>query len=74
MSAETQQARTIFELGVTGLRAFGGYVREEFIKDLVGKRGVRTFREMSETDAIVGALLGTIEWVGRQVDWTIPHY
>lgn len=59
------------EVGRTGLRQWGGYVYEEFIKDLYGIRGVQKYKEMSENDSVVGAVLFAIEMLLRQTSWSM---
>lgn len=59
------------ELGKTGLNAVGGWIEEEFLRELRGYRGIRVIKEMSENDAIVGATLFAIEMLMRQVDWRV---
>lgn len=59
------------ELGSTGLNRTGGYVHEEFLKELQGTRGVRVYREMSDNDPICGATLFAIEMLIRQVKWKV---
>lgn len=59
------------ELGVGGVRVSSGYVHDEFITALVGERGRRVFREMSDNDAIVGAILFSIEMLVRSAKWTV---
>lgn len=59
------------EIGVSGLRVYSGYVVEEFLKELQGERGRRVYREMSENDAIVGAVLSAIGLVLRAVKWRV---
>jgi hypothetical protein len=59
------------EVGRTGLRQWGGYVYEEFVKELYGIRGVRTYKEMSENDSVIGALLFAIEMMLKQVTWSV---
>lgn len=59
------------ELGVTGLEAHGGNIYEEFLPELSGIRGVRVFREMSQNDATVAAVLFAIEMLIRQVGWRV---
>ena len=58
-------------IGTTGLRAFGGYVQEEFLKELRGLNGSRIYREMADNDPIVGALLFAVEMLIRKVPWTV---
>ena len=58
-------------IGTTGLRAFGGYVQEEFLKELRGLNGSRIYREMADNDPTVGALLFAVEMLIRRVPWTV---
>ncbi len=61
----------MIELGHTGLRRTSGYVNEEFLPQLRGRKAVQVFREMSENDPIVGALLYAVDRLLRQVDWRV---
>jgi hypothetical protein len=58
-------------IGDTGLRQYGGYISEEFLKELRGERGMRVYREMSENDPIVGAIVFAITMLIRQAEWTV---
>jgi hypothetical protein len=70
--AEVERAATVFmELGVTGLKRSAGYIDEEFLPQLRGRKAVQIFREMSENDPIVGSLLFAIQQLLRNVDWTV---
>ena len=59
------------ELGATGLQTSGGRVHEEFLTQLMGELGRKVYREMSENDAIVGAMLYALEMLIRPVTWTV---
>jgi len=59
------------ELGSTGLKQVGGVVIEEWLPQLQGERGIKVWREMSENDPTVGAVLFAIEMLIRQVDWSV---
>jgi hypothetical protein len=48
------------ELGVSGLNRWGGYIFEEFIRELQGNRGSRKFREMRLNDGIVSGAISAI--------------
>lgn len=61
----------MIELGQTGLRRTSGYVNEEFLPQLRGRKAVQVYREMSENDPIVGALLYAVDRLLRQVDWRV---
>ncbi len=59
------------EIGRIGQRRFGGIVYEEFLPELRGNRGVEIYREMSENDDVVGAILYAIEMLVRQTKWNV---
>lgn len=68
---ETASASPFLELGSTGLRRFGGYVVEEFLPALRGRKAAEIYREMRENDAIINAMLFAIEHLARQVTWRV---
>src|SRR5581483_10830098 len=57
------------EIGRTGLRQWGGYVLEEWLSDLQGKRAAEMYREMSDQDPVIGAILFVCEMLVRRVTW-----
>lgn len=59
------------EMGASGLRQFSGYVREEFLRDLTGWRGLRKFREMRDNDPVIGGMFFAVERLLMGVDFTI---
>ena len=59
------------ELGTTGLKRASGYIDEEFLPQLRGRKSVQVFKEMSENDPLVGALLFTIDRLIRNVKWNV---
>jgi hypothetical protein len=61
------------ELGVTGLRQYGGFVVEEWLRQLSGPRAMWVYREMADNDATVGAFLFAIEMLARGVEWTVEE-
>lgn len=58
-------------IGSTGLRQFGGFVSEEYLKELQGVRGARTYREMADNDPVVGAILFAVTMLIRQAKWNV---
>ena len=66
-----QRVGPMEELGVTGLKRVSGYVDEEFLPALRGRKAVRIYREMSCNDSMVGALLFTIDKLLREVEWKV---
>ena len=66
------------EIGRLGQYRFGtgmgsGIFYEEFERKLLGRRGVEVFKEMSENDDIIGAVLFSIEMLMRQVEWNVQE-
>ena len=59
------------ELGRLGQKRYGGTFFEEFLKELQGHRGIEAFREMSENDDVIGAILFAIELLIRQTSWSV---
>ncbi len=58
------------ELGKTGLDAWLGQIKEDFLTELRGKEGYKRYNEMRLNSPIVGAILLAIEQSIRGVDWT----
>ena len=71
MAEELTRKELFTELGSTGLSRFGGYVAEEWLADLQGTRGVRVYKEMRDSDPVIGAILFAIEMLCRQADWRV---
>lgn len=59
------------EIGSTGLKQTGGYLFEEWHRNLRGRRGVRIYREMRDNDATISAVLYAIESLILQAPWHI---
>lgn len=58
-------------VGSTGLRQYGGFLSEEFLRQLTGETGRRTLREMSDNDPIIGGILFALTTMFRSVDWHV---
>lgn len=59
------------EIGRIGQRRMGGVFFEEFLPELIGKKGIETYKEMSENDDIIGSILFTIEMLIRGCSWDV---
>lgn len=57
------------EIGATGLSAFSGQIREDFLKELRGKEAIKRYNEMRLNSPIIGALLTAIEQSIRGIEW-----
>ncbi len=68
---EPESAPLTKEAGAGGYKNSSGYIQEEFLKDLRGLRGRKMYREMSDTDAIIGGMMYAITSIIRAADWNI---
>lgn len=68
---EAEAVSPFLELGSTGLRRSAGYLDEEFLPQLRGRKAIQVYKEMSENDPLVGALLFTVDRLLRNVEWNV---
>lgn len=61
----------LIELGNRRLWASRGFTRDEFLPQLRGQRAAQVFKEMSENDSVVGAVLFAVEMILRRVEWEV---
>ena len=81
LAAEVERETSpMTELGVTGLKRSTGYLDEEFLPALKGRKAVAVYREMSDNDPIVGAmefavkrLVGNTDWIVRPAGKSTDH-
>lgn len=57
--------------GIQGFTRFGGFVYDDFLRELQGRKGAAVFREMKDNDPVIGAILTAIESLIRACDWHI---
>ncbi len=62
------------ELGTSGLRRSGGFVHEEFLNQLRGRRGFLVYREMADNDPVIGSILYAIEKVVLRLEWRMDPF
>lgn len=62
---------TARELGRIGQKRYGGFFYEEFLKELQGRKGIETYREMADNDDVIGAILFAVEMLIRQATWSV---
>src|ERR1035437_4398579 len=62
---------TFREIGQSGLRQFSGWVREEFLPNLVGRQGAQKYREMMDNSPVIGALMFAVISTMRKVEWRV---
>lgn len=59
------------QIGSTGLRRYGSYVYEEFLPELRWPRAGGIYKEMSDNDPVIGAVLYLAEMLIRGTEWTV---
>ena len=59
------------EAGTSGLKRWGGIISEEFLPELRGRRGARTYTEMASNDGSIGAVIRATEDLIRSVGWSV---
>lgn len=62
------------EIGTSGLQHTGGFITDEFLVNLRGLQGAKTWREMSDNDPVIGAMLFAIERLILQIDWRVEPF
>lgn len=59
------------EIGRSGLDHSFGNMYEEFLSELRGTTGIKTYREMRDNDPIVGAFMHAINQIFREARWDV---
>lgn len=67
----TKNPSPVVELGSTGLKRSAGFIDEEFLPALRGRKAVKIYKEMSLNDPTVGGLLFAIDMLLRQVEYRV---
>ena len=62
------------EIGSSGLQRTSGFVIDDFINNLRGVQGMRVWREMSDNDPVIGAMLYAIERLILAIEWKVEPY
>lgn len=63
--------QTFQDVGSLGLRAFSGWVREEFLPQLQGRLAAQKYREMMDNSPVIGAIMFAITATMRKVKWRV---
>lgn len=59
------------ELGIYGLKHSLGYVHEEFLPELRGRKGRKKYKEMVSNDATIGGLVTVTQSILRKIKWDL---
>lgn len=71
MTEEGRRLVNFRQLGTAGLRRHGPYIYEEFLPELRWPRAGKVYQEMSDNDAVIGAILYLAEMLIRGATWTV---
>ena len=58
-------------IGKSGIKWSSGTIYEEFLTELQDTEGIKIYREMSDNDDVVGAILFAIKHILGSVKWTV---
>lgn len=59
------------DYGSYGLKQYSGWVREEFLPQLIGRQATTVYREMLDNSSTVGSMVFAITQAMRKVEWRI---
>lgn len=59
------------QLGQSGLKRSYGYIYEELLPQLMGRKAINVFQEMSQNSTVIGAFLFAIDMFMRKVAWRV---
>lgn len=62
---------TFKSIGSSGLRQFGGWVREDFLPEFQGRQAARIYREMRDNSPTIGAILFAVTQIMRSGTWRV---
>lgn len=68
---EIPNVQPLVEQGRSGLKRNSGYVDDEFLPSLRGRKGVAVYREIADNSAMVGAYLNAVMQLLRQIEWAV---
>ena len=71
MTTKVSKTVSLKQLGVSGLRRYGPYVYEEFIPELRWPGAGKIYQEMSDNDAVIGAIMYLAEMLIRGCSWEV---
>lgn len=61
----------LLEYGSSGLNRWGGNVGEEFLPQLKWPHAAKVYKEMSDNDPVIGAVMYMIEQITRKATWSV---
>lgn len=67
----SEKPKAGIEIGKSGTNIFAGIVKEEYLSDLSGERGMKKYDEMRKSDATVKAALSAVQLPIRRAQWFV---
>jgi hypothetical protein len=67
----SSRSNSLGEAGVSGLIRYGGFIDEEFLPQLKGRRGRAVYREMADNDPVCAGVLLAVDLLIRQVNYQV---
>lgn len=61
----------LVEYGSSGLNRWGGNVAEEFLPQLAWPQAAKIYKEMSDNDPVIGAVMYMIKQITRKATWSV---
>jgi len=71
MGSKTIRNIDMTQVGVSGLKVYGGNIYEEFLPELRWPRAARVYQEMADNDPVIGAILYLAEMLIRGTAWSV---
>lgn len=68
---EIPRIRPMLEVGSGGLRRNSGYVDDEFLPALRGRKAVKIYREISDNSPVIGGWYTAVSQLLRQIEWPV---
>jgi hypothetical protein len=68
---EGRDVSPMLMIGDSGLKRQGGWVQQEFLRDLRGEKGRKVYTQMANNDAICGSIMTAFSTLIRQVRWYV---
>lgn len=59
------------QLGQTGLKRSYGYIYEELLPQLMGRKAINVYQEMSQNSSVIGGMFFAIDMFMRKVAWRV---
>lgn len=74
-TSSASDAENKIEIGSVGLNQYGGTIHEEKLRQLAQpSQRALIYREMSDNDPVIGAVMFVVDMLLRQMEWTVEPF